>query len=247
MITLRWSLYAPTYKKIDLLVHSIRSFRTFLKDYCYVVTTPKPESSLLDPIRSLANVLPEKGYFSTIGIVKGGPALFRKWAPFRVSKDIEIHLDYDVLCINYPTIFDTFINGPYNLLLQSRTEGDLTDRTGYGSYANQIDPRLPPCCVGLLGSKPSLNFDEQKLIPHYWNSIKTDAGWFCEQGALIKELEQQILLPTTLLATEPHIRYAHPRYYPLQTNTTMLHLISSERSNYAMFDTIKPTLNFADQ
>lgn len=237
MVTLRWSIWDEDPKKAEMLCASISSFKRFLPHMKYIVRAQNP-----DAFQHLKNVevVHLNNYLSTMRNIYGGNALFKKWLPFKNS-DIEIHIDYDVFCIRFPRAISYFLNSNKTTLLQTRTKGNLKDRSGFGIFETEIHPFVPPCCVGLTGSKNNFMIKDEDLIHFFWRGLQSPS-WFNEQGAIVKLMEEEIINNRCFLADEHFIQYGHPQSYPIDFNkidSDMIHLIQSSSTDYYYFDKIK--------
>lgn len=237
MLTFRWSIWNVNEIRLRLLNRSIESFRRFFPDAHYLVTAREPIKNVS------AEVISSKGaIFDTDALnpYERGFATFRKFSPrFKMTEGVEIFCDLDVFALRFPKCIPEFIESDKKAMIQCRKEGDLTNRYGYGTFADKIHPDVPPCCVGFIGMKEDYDITDE-LVEIFYEAIESN-NFFQEQGAIVKVMEDDILADNVFLADERYIRYFTANRYQIDFDNLdcdLVHCIGSPISNYKCFKTL---------
>lgn len=244
MLTFRWSIWNEDEIRLAMLKRSIESFRKYMPDANFIITAFDPDQ-VIDYGIKVDEIFSNKGGLFDINVYDAyqfGFALFRKFAPNpKMTNDDEIFCDIDVFCINEPKSIYNFLQSSKDAMIQCRSEGNLDNRRGFGTWASKIHPKVPPCCSGFIGMKPNYDFTD-KLVSTLYEAIESN-NFFQEQGAVIKAMEDDIINDRVWMADEKTIRYyasgSEGRMYALDLDNItceIVHCIASPLTDYKCFN-----------
>jgi hypothetical protein len=204
---LRWAIWDYDDSAVEMLNHSIGTFRAYFGDSArYVVCTNDPVNlpeKLLFPAEVMAFSLdPESLYMER----RGGA--WRKWAPIpRLDfTDYEIRIDADIFLLKEPVELKEFCQGNGTQFIVTTEEFDAVWQ--YGNYLDQLPPNFVHINAGLVGQAPYADLSDGLYEAFKWWQDKLPEDQIHshdEQGAIALVLESFAALDqVTYLPTETY-------------------------------------------
>lgn len=212
---IRWSIWDPAEDSLELLAHSIGTFRRFFgTDPTYVVTTNAPtviDGMLPFPVEAMP-------FDSISNSAFDDPrATWRKWAP-QPRLDIrqhELRVDADMFLLRDPVELLEFCDEA------SRDQFIVTQEEfhavwPYGNFGALLPDRFIPVNAGLLGQAPGADLSERLSAAYgLWSScMANDYKYHDEQGAVSWVLQDLIAEGKVRLLPPYTYRVVCPLNYP---------------------------------
>lgn len=189
-VLFRWALWNPNPTAIDMLNHSIGTFRHFFgAEAEYIVCTDEPDllsRRMATPASIIDFTTPDAEYLDR-------RATWLKWAPrFRFDiRATEFRVDADIFLLSEPTELREFIAGDGNDYLV--TQEQFTHTWPYGAFGFRLEDEIAPITADLLGqqdaSELNLTFGfapinagllGQRAGKDLSDEFREDYRWWCE-------------------------------------------------------------------
>ncbi|MEU4244945.1 hypothetical protein [Actinoplanes sp. NPDC026619] len=189
-VVFRWGLWKATPEYVEMLSHSIGTFRHFFgPDAAYVVYADDP-SGLVRDLLVDAEVRP----LDPPGAQYLDPrATWLKWAP-RFRHDpaaTEFRVDADIFLLDDPVELREFIAGDGTDVLV--TQEEYVERWPYGNYGPRLADGFVPINAGLVGQRAGCDLSEEIAEEYrWWSHFVEDHEvlYHDEQGAVAWVLQR---------------------------------------------------------
>lgn len=191
-VVFRWALWNASPESIEMLSHSIGTFRHWFGDQpTYLVYTDAPDL-VTERIRVPSTILP----MNTTGAeYLDERATWLKWAP-RFRHDItatEIRVDSDIFLVADPTELRSFIEGDGPDIVVTMEE--FTQLWPYGNFGPRLPEQFTPINAGLLGQRAHTDLSSEiRDAYRWWNEFvrSNELKYHDEQGGIALILQSLI-------------------------------------------------------
>jgi hypothetical protein len=194
----RWALWNADPAMVEMLSHSIGTFRRFFgEDADYVIFAEDVDQVsrwLLTKAEIAELAAPGADYLERP--VSGDVEVpFQKWAPrLRHAPDAtEIYVDADVFLLDDPVELREFIAGDSNDFLV--TQEETAALWPYGCFGPQLPKGFAPINTGMVGQRAGCDLTPAVLEAYRWwcDEVPDDQiNFFDEQGAVAFALDEHV-------------------------------------------------------
>jgi hypothetical protein len=191
-VVFRWALWRPNPPALEMLSHSIGTFRHWFgaeADYVvYADDVPAVQADLRVPAEVLPMDRPGAEFFDD-------RATWKKWAPaFRHDPArTELRIDSDIFLVDDPVELREFIAGDGHDYVVTCEE--FTERWPYGNFGGTLADGFTPINAGLFGQRAGADLSAAMRDAYRrWLAMLdgTEVKYHDEQGALAAILQDLI-------------------------------------------------------
>ena len=209
-MTFRWAQWNPSSDSVEMLSHSIGTFRHYFGDTPeYVVYADNPQfvaANLLIDADVLDMKVPGGEYLNP-------KATWMKWAPrFRHDPTaIEMRVDSDIFLVGEPNELHEFIAGDGHDYAVTMEE--FTELWVYGNFGPRLPTSFAPINAGFFGQGPAADLSDLMRAAYVWwagHVRDEDVKYHDEQGALAFVLQDLITAGRVLLLDPTRYRVVCP-------------------------------------
>jgi len=209
-VVFRWAQWNPSADSVEMLSHSIGTFRHYFGD------TPEYVVYADNPLFVATNLRVDAVVRDMT--VPGGEyldprATWMKWAP-RFRHDpaaIEMRVDSDIFLVNEPIELRAFIAGDGHDYAVTMEE--FTELWVYGNFGPRLPSDFAPINAGFFGQRPAADLSEPMRAAYRWwadHVRDDDVKYHDEQGALAFVLQDLIANGRVLLLDPARYRVVCP-------------------------------------